>query len=382
MPADQAQSMKTSAMVQVGVRKLEVRELEVPRIGADEALLRVEACGLCGSDISQYRGTSAYLGDDRYPMIPGHEAVGVIEEIGSDAARRWHIASGDRVAVVPHDICGRCPYCLAGNHHLCKGELPVPRAVYGYMPLSFRHGLWGGYSRHMVLHARTQLCKIPDAVPFRFATLYQALAAGLRWAVDVPRTRPNDTVLVLGCGQRGLASVVALRAAGVRDIIVTGLARDRFKLDLAMTLGAKHVVAVDEESTVERVLAYTNGRGVDVALDLVPHATQSVLDAIEALVVGGTLVIAGIKGNEGIAALHVDRILYKELTIRGVFTQGVEFYHRAIDLLARDLATAARIHTDELPLADVAEAIERLSGERPGAETVSISVHPWMTNRA
>lgn len=141
-------------------------------------------------------------------------------------------------------------------------------------------------------------------------------------------------------------------------------------------------MVADEESTVERVLAYTNGRGVDVALDLIPHATQSVSDAIESLVVRGTLVIAGIKGSDGIALLHVDRIVYKELSIRGVFTQGVEFYHRAVDLLARDLATAARIHTDELPLESLAEAIERLSGERPGAETVSISVHPWMARGA
>lgn len=370
--------MKTRAMVQIADRTLEMMDLEVPRICADEALLRVEACGLCGSDITQYRGSSEFLGHDRYPMIPGHEPVGIIEEIGADAARRWNVAPGDRVAIVPHDICGRCTQCLRGNHHLCKGELPVPRAVYGYMPLSYRHGLWGGYSQYMVLHARTQLCHVPSAVPFRLATAYQALAAALRWAIDVPKTQVSDTVIIFGCGQRGLASVIALRAAGVRNIIVTGLARDRFKLDLALTFGATHAIVADEENTVERVMLATGGEGVDVALDLVPHGTQSIVDAVDVLKPGGILVIAGTKGKNGIAPLLVDRLLYKEITIRGVFTQGVEFYRRAVEMLAHDLAAATSLHTHEMPLHDVAEAIAMLSGERPGVEAISISVHPWM----
>jgi len=362
-------------MVQVAPKRLEMMELDVPPIAAGEALLRVEACGLCGTDIEQYHGRHrAQQQPDSYPMIPGHESVGIVEEIGAEAARTWGVAAGERVALLSMLSCRRCEYCLRGDLHLCKGFLPPTLPHYGFMPLGYAHGLWGGYSEYIHLHPATLLCKVPANVPPQFATLYQALAAGLRWAVAVPGTEYCDSVLILGCGQRGLAALLALRAAGVRSVIVTGLAKDAFKLELARKFGAQTIV-VDQESTVERVMALTGGRGVDVALDVTPRTPQPFLDAIEAVRVGGTIVAAGIKDNATPAAVIMNRLVYKELTIKGVNAQPIGFYQRAIDLLARELETFAPLHTHEMPLADVAEAIEMLSGERPG-HAISISIHP------
>ncbi len=363
-------------MVQLGAERLELMERDVPALGPGEALLRVEACGLCGSDIEQYHARLGYLTAESFPMIPGHEPVGIIEEIDPEAARAWGIAAGDRVAVAPHLSCGRCERCRRGDAHLCAGPLPVPRSQYGFMPLAYRHGLWGGYSEYLVLHARSVVFPVPQHVPPYVAVMYQSLAAGVRWAVDVPRTAFSDTVLVLGCGQRGLGCVVALRAAGVRTIIVTGLARDRAKLAHAQRLGASATIVVDEENTVERVMALTGGRGVDTAIDVAPRSAQPFLDAVEAVRTGGTIVVAGVKSEA--AMLNTNRLLYREITVRGVFTQGLDAYHRAVELLTNDVASLEPLHTHDVRLDDVAEGIAMLAGERPGSDPIGIAVRPWM----
>ena len=242
--------MKSRVMVQVADRRIEPDEHEVPPVGPKEALLRVEACGLCGSDVEQYRGNFAAKGIMRYPVIPGHEPVGRIAEIGADAARSWGVSVGDRVALEPHLSCGRCELCLGGAYHNCRSLMP-PGAppCYGYTPRDVGHGLWGGYSEYIHLHERTMLHRVPETMPLALALLYQPIAAGIRWAVHVPATAMGDTVLILGHGQRGLGAVVAAREAGARTIIVTGTSRSAYKLRLAEALGADHTIEADRENT-------------------------------------------------------------------------------------------------------------------------------------
>jgi threonine dehydrogenase-like Zn-dependent dehydrogenase len=370
--------MKAFAMAQVADRRLEHIELEVPLVRPEEGLLRVEACGLCGSDLEQYHGLLAKNKIIEYPIIPGHEPVGILEEVGSEAAALWGLRKGDRVAIAGPLNCGRCFHCLGGSHHLCRSVFNAQKFIpaYGLIPTTYGHGLWGGYSQYIHLHPRTLFCKIPDNVPSRMATMYQALAAGLRWAVAVPKTAAGDSVLVLGCGQRGLACVVALKRAGVRSIIVTGLARDRFKLDLARQLGATATIVVDEEPVVETVMKLTNGRGVDVAVDVVPVAGEPILHAIEAIRTGGTIVLAGIKGGDDRLPINTDQIVTREITVKGVMTQPYEFYANAVELLGQDLAELAPMHTHEFPLADIEQALRVLGGEESGESAISISVHP------
>lgn len=367
--------MKTRALVQYAAEHFELQELEVPPTASAGALLRVEACGLCGTDIEQYHARQKYLRPASFPMIPGHEMVGIIEEIGPEARQAWGVAAGDRVVVAPHLVCNRCAFCLRGDTHLCKGIFPTPRSQYGFMPLAYEHGLWGGYSEYLPLHPATRLWTVPPAIPAPVAAMYQALAAGLRWAVHVPHTAAADTVLVLGCGQRGLASVVALRAAGVEEIIVTGLSRDRHKLAEARRLGARHTIVVDEEQTVERVMAITGGRGVEVAVDVAPGSIRPFLDAVDVMATGGTIVVAGLKDGTP-APLDTNRLIYKEVTIRGVFTQQLEFYGQAVDLLTERFALLEPLHTHDFALEDLSEAIAVMSGERSGVESVCVTLRP------
>jgi threonine dehydrogenase-like Zn-dependent dehydrogenase len=368
--------MKARVVVQVADRRLELAEHDVPRIGADEGLLRVEGCGLCGSDVEQFRGHFTAKGIVRYPLIPGHEPVGTLVEVGADAARAWGVKAGDRVAVEPHLTCGLCRACLDGTYHLCKSVRAEGLPSYGFLPLDFGRGLSGGYAEYLHLHPRTIMHRIPATMPIELATEYQALAAGVRWAVQVPRTALGDAVLILGCGQRGLGAVVACREAGAGTIIVTGLSRDRHKLALARALGAHHTILVDQEDTVARVQAITGGRGVDVAIDVVPAATQPVIDAVEAVRPGGTIVIAGVKGGRNTVALDTDRVLFKELTVHGVYSQGRAAYEQALRLLTENRYGLERLHTHRFGLDQAAEAIMTLGGEIEGREAICVALVP------
>ncbi len=370
--------MKARVVIQTADRKLEMAEHEVPAITSGTALLAIEACGLCGSDVEQYKGAFTAKGIAAYPLIPGHEPVGRIVEIDREAARNWGVKAGDRVAVEPHLSCGLCRTCLDGSYHLCKEVRPTGLPAYGFLPLDFGHGLWGGYASHLHLMPRTVLHRIPEEMPIELATQYQSLAAGVRWAVQVPNTALGDSVLILGPGQRGLGSVIACREAGAGTIIVTGLRRDAHKLALARALGAHHTIIADEEDTVERVLAITGGRGVDVAIDVVPASPQPIVDAVGAVRIGGTVVIGGVKGGTTKVALDSDRILFRELTIRGVYSQGSAAYAQALRLLAENRYDLARLHTHSFPLEEADTAIRTLAGEVRGVEAVSVSLHPGL----
>jgi len=368
--------MKAKVVVQTGDRRFEVTEHEVPPVTAGTALLAVEACGLCGSDVEQYKGAFSAKGIATYPLIPGHEPVGRILEIHPDAARNWGVSAGDRVVVEPHLSCGHCRTCLGGGYHLCKEVRPTGLPAYGFLPLDYGHGLWGGYSTFLHLVPRTVLHRIPDEMPIELAAQYQSLAAGVRWAVQVPKTALGDSVLILGPGQRGLGSVIACREAGAGQIIVTGLRRDEHKLRLARALGAHHTIVVDEEDTVARVMEITGGRGVDVAVDVVPASPQPIVDAVGAVRVGGTVIIGGVKGGTTKVSLDSDRILFREITIKGVYSQGSPAYVEALRLLAENRYDLARLHTHSFPLEQADTAIRTLAGEIPGVEAISVSLHP------
>lgn len=368
--------MKSKVMIQVDDRRIEGDEVEIAKLGPENALLRIEACGLCGSDVEQYRGAFTAKGMVRYPLIPGHEPVGIIEELGAEAATAWGVKAGDRVALEPHLSCGRCALCLGGAYHMCKSIRNEGLPAYGYLPLDFGHGLWGGYSQYIHLHPRTIMHVIPDGVPLELATMYQALAAGVRWAVQVPKTALGDTVLILGCGQRGLGSIIACREAGAGKIIVTGLAKDRHKLALAEALGANHTIIADQEDTVARVMALTNGEGAHVIVDVVPAAPHPIIHAIEVARIGATIVIGGVKGSNTNVSIDTDKILFKELCVRGVYSQGREAYEESLRLLTENKHDLARLKTHRFPLDEAERAILTLAGEVEGEEAICVSLHP------
>ncbi|MFI5366401.1 MAG: zinc-binding dehydrogenase [Candidatus Binatia bacterium] len=360
----------TRAIVQTGPRQLELRELPIPDIDADSALLRVEACGICGSDVEQYTGTLPV----RWPLIPGHEPLGIIEKIGDRAAQRWGVNAGDRVAVEVLIPCGHCTACVDGRYQVCRGRGGM--FGYSYVPLSHPPGLWGAYADYMYLDPCSLVHRMRKDIPASIAVMFNPLGAGFRWAVEIPDTGPGDTVLILGPGQRGLASVIAARAAGADTIIVTGLARDARKLALAQELGADHVINIEAEDARRRVQDLTGGHGADVVVEVSAYAPEPVAEALYYAAAGGRIVLAGVKGFKPVPAFISDLIVAKEITTKGAFGVTSRGYASAIRVIESGRVPVEKMHTHDFALADAERAIQMLGGEIPGESSIHSCLLP------
>jgi threonine dehydrogenase-like Zn-dependent dehydrogenase len=180
---------------------------------------------------------------------------------------------------------------------------------------------------------------------------------------------------VLGAGQRGLCCVIAARAAGARQIVITGLTRDGEKLALARALGADVAIDAQAEDVVARACEATGG-GAEVVVDTTPYAPQSLNHAVAIAVRKGRIVVAGLKGRRLAPDLPVDDIIFKELTIRGVLSMSVEDTFRAIDVIESGRYPFERMHTHSFPLEQALDAIRALAGEIPGVNPVHIAIVP------
>lgn len=192
---------------------------------------------------------------------------------------------GDRIVVEPLLPCGFCKYCIQGEYNTCVGHGRVSCPI-DVPPTA----LWGAYADYMYLDPHSVVHRIGASVPPDLAALYNALGSGIHWAVHRPGTTLGDTIVILGCGQRGLCSVIAAREAGASCIVVTGLRRDDHRLKLARELGAHHTILADQEDTVEAVLR-SLPHGADVVLDTTPGSPRSVNDAVEIVARHGTTAI-------------------------------------------------------------------------------------------
>ena len=372
-----SRARSSRAAVLVGPETFEVHEFARPVVAPDAALLRVEACGLCGTDVAQWHGFFAESGLSGARCIPGHEPVGVIDEIGEVAAARWGLRPGDRVAVEPHLSCGVCTACLAGQRTACEvGEHRDTN--YGFISAEAGPGLWGGYAEHLYLDPRTVLHRISPALSPAIASMFNPIGAGISWGYRAAGTRLGDLVVILGSGQRGLACVIAARAAGAGTIIVSDLARASGKLDLALELGADHAIVADEEDVVSRVVQLTGGRLADVVIDVSAGATKPITDAIEIVRRGGTIVLAGAKHGQTVPGLHPDTLVLKSIRMQGAFAVDSASFREAIRLLESGDGPYARLHARSFALTDADEAVARLEGSDGEPPAVHVSIEPGL----
>ncbi len=355
------------AMVQTAPRKLEPRDIPIPEISDDAGLMRIDACGICGSDYEQYEGVLR----TPMPVVPGHEPLGTVVAIGDRAARRWGVDIGDRVAVETMLSCRHCAPCLDGRYHLCD-----TRRIYSYIPLSEAPGLWGSYSQYMYMDPHAVVHKVDPTLAPETAVMFNPLGAGFRWAVEIPETGPGDTVVVIGPGQRGLASVLACREAGADDIFVTGLAADAKKLEIARAFGADATVDVDNENAVQRIRELTNGRGADVVIDVSSYATEPIVQAVDFARAGGTIVLAGVKGFKPIPNFVSDKIVLKELTVKGAMGVTRSGYASAIRLLEKRRYPVEMMHTHDFKLEEAELAIKTLARQIDGDESIHSCLIP------
>ena len=196
------------------------------------------------------------------------------------------------------------------------------------------------------------------------------------WGLEIPGTGPGDTVVIQGPGQRGLASVLACREAGAANIIVTGLEADEKKLALAREFGAHATIDVQNENPRTRIQELTDGRGADVVIDVSSYATEPVAQSLDYVRMGGTVVLAGVKGFKEVPGFISDKVVMKEVTIKGAIGVTSTGYANAIRLLESRKYPVERMHTHDFDLRQAELAIRTLAREIPDDESIHSCLIP------
>src|SRR2546430_2589397 len=273
------------ALLLSSYKNLELADLPAPSPAPDEVLIRVAACGICGSDVHGYDGSS---GRRIPPIVMGHEAAGVVAAIGSEVKG---VSEGDRVTFDSTIYCGECSYCRQGEINLCDR-----RQVLGVSCGDYRRA--GAFAEYVVVPSRI-VYRLPDTIPFAEAAMLEAASVAIH-AVSLAQVSANRSALVLGAGMIGLLIVQVLRAAGCSQIIVADI--DDSRLKLAEDVGADTTLSAKLDVAAE-VGKLTGGAGVDVAMEAVGKA-ESVRGSIEGVRKGGTVVLVGNIAPGGILPLQ------------------------------------------------------------------------------
>lgn len=342
------------AGVFTGDGRYDVRELPVPDPPPGGALLRVEAVGLCGSDVAQLHGVEVVPGACTFPVVPGHETVGRIAALGRDAGGLG-VDEGDRVAV--DEILSMSPMRL-----------------YGYSDLSGegRLGLWGGYGEYMELFAGTRLHRLPGDRAAEELTLFEPLASAVNW-VDIVGVHEGDSVVIQGPGHQGLAVLEAVLARAPAQVIVTGTAQDQLRLDTARALGAHHTVVVDRDDVRAAVADLTGGAGADVVFDVSP-VVQTVPLAMELVAFRGRVLLAGLKHFAPVPDFATDLLVVKGLQVFGGAGYTPESMARAVELLGGGQVRADLVVGEVVTLDGLDEGMALLTRADPARDAVRVTL--------
>jgi threonine dehydrogenase-like Zn-dependent dehydrogenase len=333
----------------------DIRTFDKPVPPQGGAVIKVEAVGMCSSDVSQLNGHKHVPGEVA-PVVAGHEIVGRVDQLADDAD--LGVSIGDRIAV---DLINR--------NFAYKDRL----VIYGYtLGVDDESGLWGGYGEYMSIMPGTSLIKLTESLPAEHLTIYEPLANAVNW-VDMAGVKKGDTVVVLGPGHVGLMCVVAAKNAGASNIIVTGTSKDEIRLKTALATGAQHIINVDKEDAVKRVKEITRGRKANVVMEVTAMSTKAVAQALDMVMFSGTVILAGLKNNMPVEII-TDNIVLNSITVKGGAGSSEESMKTAVDLLNQGKVPTKELLGEVFTLDDFDEALLLLKREHPERETFRVTI--------
>jgi alcohol dehydrogenase len=298
--------MKSKAMVLVAPGRLELREFDVRPPAPEEILIKTRVTSVCSTDIKIFHGQ---VGAARYPVIMGHEFTGEIVEIGSEAAKRYPLAVGDRVTPEPYIPCGHCAWCRTDHHyHNCPGV-----QTFG-LSLACDHPpyLFGGYSEYVYLIAGSLLHKLAPQAPDLAGSLSSVLGNGVRWVKTLGQMSFGQSLVISGAGSQGLCALAAAREAGVGPIVMLGLSSDQARFDLAREFGVDHIVEVDRQDPLQEIPGLIGGPP-DVVIET-SGAPVAIQTAIKLVRRSGRVVSIGLTGGKQ-TSITFDDLVWRDITL-------------------------------------------------------------------
>lgn len=351
--------MKATAAVLTAPKEIEIRQVELPPPGEGDVLIELKKATLCPTDIKKYNADKPDVESalhDIGPYVLGHEASGVIVEVGTGVTG---VKPGDRVAVQPMIACGECHYCRQGKTNMCLNLLGIGASAGTFtdcVKYFYTTGVGGCFATHLKAPQQCVI-KLPDGLSMEAASLLEPLGDVVH-SVDAARTGKGDTVVVIGMGPMGLMHVPAALYNGAQDIICVDI--DDARLAVAKRLGAKVVVNSASEDPVARVKELTDGVGASKIFVTSGGRAQlpCTQQALKMAAKQGTVSLfasAALDADE--LALSMNFIHYNMLNLTGTVGFGREHGEKALQMLASGILDHTVIRNKELPLARIEEAI-------------------------
>jgi alcohol dehydrogenase len=364
---------KTRAMVLKGPRKLEMEEFDLPEVGEDDGLLRLELIGVCGSDPGIYKG-KLRGGPRPYPLILGHEIVGRVEKMGAAARKRHGVEEGDRVIIEYAFGCGECAACVSGKYILCSRSY-----TYGSMiTCKDPPHLFGAYADYLYIHPRAMVHKIgDDIIPETGVLISAVLGNAVRWLSTIGNVSIGQSVVIIGPGQQGLAGVIVSKEAGAGPIIVLGTSKDAKRLEMAIRFGADIIVDVETEDPVKVVKEATGGKQAGLVMDATGHPSGAAT-AMEVAGFSSTVVLPGLYGSDTQVPLILDRAVLKEIKMIGVFSHNFPAVETAIGIARKGKYPLQEMISHRFPLEKAEEAVLLVGGELEGEMPLKVVLDPRM----
>lgn len=338
--------MKAVVKLAAGAGHLELREVPVPRPEPNQVLLKVQAAGICGTDLHILAGEYPC----RPPVILGHEMAGIIYEVGANVTD-W--AVGDNVTSLPYAVvCGECDYCRAGQFGLCTERL------------SYGSGVNGAIAEYIAVNA-SGLYRLPANPDFIAGALTEPLACVTKAVFEVAQLQEHERVLILGPGPIGLLTLLVARAVGAR-VVMVGRESDTKRLELAKTLGAEQVYFSSDSDLTAKLQEHMGANAPDVIFEC-SGAGAAFRLALQLVCKQGRVIQVGLFAKN--VEVDLNAVVFKDLTICGSFTSSLASWERAVELSSSGKLNLRALVSDVFSLKDYEQAF-RHSASGSGLKVV------------